>query len=86
MKKVTVIIMLLAMMCIILLTMDGCGNRQILDITYTYDKAILSLPNGEVIEGEVDSWRDYDGDSIQVVIDGNTYYTHIINVVMISEG
>lgn len=64
----------------------GCGNRTTFDITYTFDKAILTLPNGEIIEGDVESWRDYeDGDQIQVKIDGVTYLVHSSDVVLIKE-
>lgn len=65
---------------------SGCGNRQIIDTTKTFQKAILALPNGEIIEGEVDSWRDYeDSDQIQVEIEDVTYLVHSSNVVLIHE-
>ena len=63
----------------------GC-NRQLIDTTYSFERAILSLPNGEVVEGKVTSWKDYeDGDQIQVKIDGKTYLVHSSNIVLISE-
>ena len=63
----------------------GC-NRQIIDLTYNYNYAIIELPNGEIIEGKVSSWKDYeDGDQIQVVIDGTTYLVHSSNVAMMNE-
>ena len=62
----------------------GC-NKQIIDVTYSYERAILSLPNGEVIEGKVSSWKDYDSDQIQVKIDGKQYLVHSSNIVLISE-
>ena len=65
--------------------LSGC-NRQILDLTYEYDKAILSLPNGTVVEGAVESWRDYEGDQLQVKIDGVTYLVHSSNCVFMKEG
>lgn len=37
------------------LSLAGCGNRQMIDLTYTYKYAIISLPNGEIVEGKVDS-------------------------------
>ena len=77
---------LLAIMttAILAVSLTGC-NRQIADFTYAYDKAIISLPNGEVIEGEVDSWLDFeDGDQIQVKIDGVTYLVHSSNIALIS--
>ena len=64
----------------------ACGNMQMLDTTYFYEYAYIALPNGEVIEGAVSSWKDYDsGDVVQVVIDGKTYLTHYENVVLISD-
>ena len=81
MKKIFIIISMLIM----ILTMTGC-NKQVVDLTYKYDWAVLVLPNGSVIEGEVDSWRDYaDGDQIQVTIDGVTYLTHATDVVLIDQ-
>ena len=65
--------------------LTGC-NRQIIDTTYSYERAIIGLPNGEVIEGKVQSWKDYDdGDQIQVKIDGKQYLVHSEDVVLISE-
>lgn len=81
MKKIikTGIVML---MCILLMT--GC-NYQLFDTTYSFEEAIIMLPNGEIIQGKVDSWMDYDGDQFQVVINGVTYLTHAENVVLISK-
>ena len=61
-------------------------NQQITDTTQSYDRAILSLPNGEVIEGKVTSWKDFeDGDQIQVKINGKSYLVHSSNIVLIAE-
>ena len=63
----------------------GC-NKQIIDLTYKYNKAIISLPNGEVVEGKVTSWTDYeDGDQIQLKINGTTYLVHSEDVVLMVE-
>ena len=77
---------LLATISIIMgLTMAGC-NKQIIDTTLKYDRAILSLPNGEIVEGDITSWTDFeDGDQIQVKIDGKTYLVHSANIALISE-
>ena len=61
-------------------------NKQVVDLTYSYERAIISLPNGEIVEGKVQSWTDFeDGDQIQVKIDGVTYLTHASQIVLISE-
>ena len=78
MKKFFAIILI-----IICLFMSGC-NKQILDATYAFDRAILVLPNGEVIDGKIQSWTDFeDGDQIQVKIDGRQYLVHSSNIVLI---
>lgn len=62
----------------------GC-NKQIMDLTYSYERAILQLPDGTIVEGKVQSWTDYaDGDQIQVKIDGKQYLIHSEDVVLIS--
>lgn len=80
-KKLFIII--LALMLVFILV--GC-NRQIIDTTYSYDEAIVGLPNGEVIDGKISSWKDYeDGDQIQVVVDGTTYLVHSSQIVLIKK-
>ena len=75
-------VLVLAMFAVIL---AGC-NKQMVDLTYSYEYAIIGLPNGEVVEGRVSSWTDFeDGDQIQVKIDGKTYLVHSSNVVLISD-
>ena len=67
------------------MALSGC-NKQLMDLTYSYEYAIIALPNGEVVEGKVSSWTDYeDGDQLQVRINGKTYLVHSSNVVLISE-
>lgn len=78
MKKLMIMIALVIML-------TGC-NRQVIDLTYHYDRAIIQLPNGEIIDGEVESWSDYeDGDQLQIKIDGVTYLVHSQDVVLIAE-
>lgn len=67
------------------MSLVGC-NKQVFDTTYSYERAILCLPNGEVIEGKVQSWTDFeDGDQIQAKIDGKQYLIHSEDIVLISE-
>ena len=78
---------IIAIFLVILITIitTGC-NRQMVDLTYKYDRAVIELPNGDIIEGDVQSWRDYeDGDQVQVKIDGVQYLVHSSDVVLISE-
>ena len=82
MKKLIAI----ALTAVLMLAMlSGC-NRQVFDTTHKYDRAIIHLPNGEIVDGKVQSWRDYENsDQIQVKIDGVTYLVHSTNVVLIAD-
>lgn len=83
MKKIIIIVLTNLILAAFLV---GCGNRQLFDTTYNFDHAIISLPNGEIIEGKIDSWIDYeDGDQIQVKINGITYLVHSSDIVLIAE-
>ena len=84
MKKI--IALLLTIILILAVTVLAGCNKQRVDLTYSYEYAITGLPNGEVVEGKVNSWTDYeDGDQLQVKIDGKTYLVHSSNVVLISK-
>lgn len=77
-------IMALILAVLTVMVLSGC-NKQMVDLTYSYEYAIIALPNGEVVEGKVTSWTDYeDGDQLQIKIAGKTYLVHSSNVVLIS--
>jgi ribosomal protein S1 len=81
MKKLAIIVSSI----VLAVSLVAC-NKQVVDLTYSYERAIISLPNGEIVEGKVQSWTDYeDGDQIQVKIDGVTYLLHASQIVLISE-
>ena len=86
MKKNKIITLILALtMILITILCTSCGNMQIIDTKWSFDYAYIDLGNGKIIEGSIDSWKDWDGsDMIQVTMkDGKTYYTHSTNVVLI---
>lgn len=58
-------------------------NKQILDFNYKYNYAYIQLQNGEVLEGRVETWQDYEGEQLQVKINGVTYLTNSYNCTLI---
>ena len=85
MKKLLAIALSVILAVSLTLFTVGC-NKQMVDLTYSYERAIIMLPNGEIVEGKVSSWTDFeDGDQIQVKIDGKTYLVHSSNIVLISD-
>ena len=90
MKTKSIILAVVALVLVVVLFawfIPNMTNKQIWDMTFSFERAIISLPDGDVVSGEIASWKDFDdGDQIQVKFkDGITYLTHISNVVMISE-
>lgn len=66
----------------LILMLAGC-NYQYIDVKYNFNKAMIQLPDGSVVSGKLDSWRDFeDGDQLQVKIDGTTYLVHSVNCVL----
>lgn len=95
-KRLVCLIFAGLFICAILLILTSCGsaenaasgiNYQFFDTTYSYNNAIIKLPDGEVVKGKVESWKDYeDGDQLQIKIDGKTYLVHSVNCVLINGG
>lgn len=83
---VAVVILLLAFMIIFAVTDSASANRSWFDTTYSFERAIIRLPDGSVVDGKCSSWLDFENsDQIQIKIDGMVYLTHISNVCLISE-
>lgn len=84
MKKIFLVIIALILACLLL---TGCGNRAIIDTTYSFSRAIVYAPDGtKIAEGKVTNWRDYeDSDQLQVCINGKTYLTAAENTILIAE-
>lgn len=87
-KVITIIAVIVALLvgALIIYWESTHGNRRLIDTKNRFDRAIISLPNGEVIDGKVSSWLDFnDSDAVQITIDGKTYLTHYANVCLIDE-
>ncbi len=84
---ILIVIVILAVLAgVALLIHSEFYNKTIIDLTYAYDTAIIKLPNGEVVQGKVESWTDYkDGDQLQIKVNGKVYLVHSANVVLIKE-
>lgn len=81
MKKI-----ILALMLIVLAAcLAGC-NYTVFDTTWTFDRAIFTLPDGTVIDGKVQTWKDFeDSDQIQVRVNDVTYLVHSSDIVLMAE-
>lgn len=74
------IIVVLGILC----SLTGC-NYQFVDLDYTYNYAIINI-GGEYKEIEITSWKDYEGEQIQIKDkEGNTYLTSSLNCTLIKK-
>lgn len=81
MKKTLLILVTILLVCS--LALCGCNRAIGPDLTQTFRWGIIQLGNGELIEGTVESWRDFENsDVVQVKINGITYLTHYSNVIL----
>ena len=79
MKKLICVLMVCIMVACLFC---GC-NKQVFDLTYNYNYAIIELPNGTIVKGDVSRWTDYeDGDQLQIVINDVTYLVHSSNAAL----
>ena len=63
----------------------GC-NKQIIDLAYAYSYAYIDIPGGDVVEGPIQSWKDYeDGDQIRVKINDVVYLTDTTRCILVAK-
>lgn len=81
-KKIVLIfyfILLLILFC-------GCGNKDMWDSQYTFDRAIVILNDGTKMEIEIQKWCDYEGEQIQIIgKDGKVYLVSSYNTILIKD-
>ena len=79
MKKILSLLLALLLLITITCSFTGCGNKDIIDLTYKFDHAYINM-GGEWKLYHVEGWTDYESDQIQVRIkDGPTILTHSMN-------
>lgn len=79
---------IIALLMVVLLTfgITACGNKDLWDTNYTFNRAIISFGNGETIEVEIKQWKDYEGEQIQIIDKaGNIYLVSTFNCVLIRD-
>lgn len=69
----------------IIMLLAGCQENRKYDLfdTQGYNYAIIKLPTDEIVEGEIQYWRDFDGEQLEVKVNGTIYLTSSFNCVLI---
>ena len=79
MKKALIITIILA---VFMIALTGC-NYDLIDTQYQFNYAYIELPDGQIVEGKVESWKGYEGEQLQVKINGIVYLTSSYHCVLI---
>ena len=84
--KTIKIIMAFAVMLTAMTVFTSC-NQGIVDLHLKFERAIIKLPNGDVLDVKIRKWYDYqNSDQIQVVTkDGEVYLVHSANIALIHD-
>ena len=85
-NKFIKIIVLGIMLVVIVVALTGCGNRDMWDTNYTFNRAIVILNDGTKMEIEIRQWSDYEGEQIQIIgKDGKIYLVSSYNTILIKD-
>lgn len=83
MKKIIVLLVLVAMVCAMFV---GCANYDVWDMHYQFDRAVVKMPDGEVVNIDISMWADYEGEQIQLKgTDGRVYLVSSYNCVLVDD-
>lgn len=70
----------------IVLGLSGCGNMDMFDTNYTFNKAYVRWLDGTMKVIDIKQWCDYEGKQIQIIgKDGNIYLVNSVNSVLVRE-
>ena len=84
-KKFIKIVLLTIMIVVGLAILTGCGNQDMWDTNYTFNRCITYIGN-ERIEIEIEQWNDYEGEQIQIKgKDGKIYLVSTNNSILIKD-
>lgn len=63
------------------------SNKDLWQIDYDFKKAVIKLPNNEVVTGEVEEWTTYDNkDTVKVKLkNGKQYLGHSSDIVLYND-
>lgn len=81
----------IAMILCVVMVMSLCGcnfaGYDWIDTNYHFNKAIIAMPDGSVVEVEIAKWADAeDGEQLTITAkDGTRYLTSSYNCILIEE-
>lgn len=83
-KKLIIALSTVAMIA----TCAGCHYEgyDFFDTNYHFDRAIMRMPDGEIVEVKIEKWADADGEQLTITgKNGKRYLVSSINCVLIED-
>jgi hypothetical protein len=84
-SKILIPIILVAVLAIGFFGFNLFSNRQVFDTTYSFNYAYVQWPDGTSEKLAIKSWKDYEGEQIQIKTEKGTYVFHSSKCVLASE-
>lgn len=72
---------MIAALCCGTMMLSGCGESS----SYVGETAIISLPDGTVVTGEIESMTKWSSTCVEVVVDDVAYSVHPLCIACIDE-
>lgn len=88
MKKKYLLIISASIICIalsVVLLLGNFSNKQLFDFNQKFEYAYVCWPDGTAEKLNIKSWKDYEGEQIQITTDKGTYLFHSENIVLAHE-
>ena len=85
-SKILIPIVIIAIMAVVFFGFNFLSNRQVFDTTYSFNYAYVQWPDGKAEKLKIKSWKDYEGEQIQIKTeDDKVYVFHSANCVLAAE-
>ena len=85
MKKIYGVFVAVFLLIALTVSLAACSNKQIFDFNQKFEQAYVCWPDGTAEKLKIHSWKDYDGEQIQITTDEGTYLFHSANCVLAHE-
>ena len=84
-KRVVCLVLVCLLIVMASITLTGCSKNPIAQTRIGYQYAMIRFPDGSCVGGPIESYRSWSDGYMAVTIDGVTYLTHPMNVVLTKE-
>ena len=82
---ISILVSVLVVSIVVVSLFNHFSNKQIFDFNQKFEYAYVCWPDGTAEKLVLKSWKDYEGDQIQITTANGTYLFHSENCVLAHE-